>query len=240
MIKLQYQQGGVTKYLELMVDSIGELRPVFVRFSPYMRAEIDAVFSSGGQGAWPERAQGGDERQQSTAAARIEKIKATQYDSLAGAIRSSQRKVQRKIDRTPFSESKITQRQRKSVARYDEQLAELVRVAAGGPRNPTAHKVLYERIGRREQRAEKKIAAIESGQLLGRVANSFGITITKDGWAMFSSIPWAGAQNEGATVGHGARLPARTFLEWTPERITKFVELVQEHMLAKKDKAEKR
>lgn len=231
MLTIKYDDGGVSRSLDLMADSFAELGPVFRPFAKYMRKEVQAVFDSGGEGEWAPRTAESQAQYDETKAARIKKIEAGKYTSLIGSLRSSQKKVQRRIDRNPGGDSKLTARREKSIARYESQVAEVQRVAAGGAHNPAGQKKLYERIGRRDERAAKKIQAVESGALLGSIANSFRITWDKSSWTMASEIPWAGAHNDGATVGHGATLPRRRFLEWTPERLAKFVEFANAHVL---------
>lgn len=231
MLTIKFDDGGVSRSLDLMADSFAELGPVFRPFAGYMRKQVDQVFKSGGSGEWSERTEASQEHYDSTIAARVAKIEASKYRSLIGRLRGSQRAAQKRLSRTPQSNSKLTARRQKSVARYEAQIEEVQRVAAGGAHSPAGQKKLYERIGRRDARAAEKIEAVKSGQLLGRIANSFRIDWDKSSWTMASSIPWAGAHNEGATVGHGAKLPARPFLFWTPERLDKFVELANAHVL---------
>lgn len=214
----------------LLADSLAELRPCFGQFSRYMREEIDQVFASQGNGTWPKRQDDSQVRFDASKAARITKIRAGQYNSLRGRLRSEKRRAERRLARTPSS-SKLSETRRRSVQRYEAQLAELDRLAAGGDKNQRGMKGLYARAGRREQRAAAKIAAVESGALLGQIANSFAIDFDKTQWQMASRIPWAGVQNSGGPVGNGAELPARTFLEWTPARLQKFVEMCNAYTL---------
>jgi phage gpG-like protein len=230
MILLEWDDGGARKSCALMVDSLSELRPVFAEFTEWMRKVVDELFRTGGNGTWAPRSQRAQKRAVDQLAARIERVRSTQYDSLRGALRSERRRAERRLAKTPQTDSILTTRRQRSVERYEAQLAELERVAAGGARAPTGQKRLYARIERREKRARDKIEALQRGQLLGRIAQSISVKYDRTGWEMFSEIPWAGAQNEGATVGNNATLPARTFLEWTPPYIEKFVELAQAHI----------
>lgn len=236
MITLVYSDGGTQKSLEILADSFSELRPVMARFTKFMRGEIDKVFASGGDGEWPERSEQAQERYDASKQARIAKIEAGQYNSLRGALRSEKRRAERRAAKTPQSNSKLTASRQRSVARYEAQLAELEFIAAGGNKDRKGFRKLYERAGRREQRAQKKIEAVQSGQLLGQIANSIAVDFDKTKWEMFSRIEWAGAHNEGGVVGNGATLPARTFMEWTPRRLEKFVQMANEYILARAQK----
>ena len=168
-------------------------------------------------------------------AAKIEKIRSAQYSSLSGAVRSSQRKAARLLARTA-SESKLTERRRRSVEKYEAQLEEIKRIAQGGSKDQKGYRKLYERMSRREDRAAKKIERLERGAPLGQIANSFSIDFDKSNWEMFSRIPWAGVHNEGGTAGHGAKIPKRVFLEWTPERVEKFVQMANEYLASRAEK----
>ena len=239
MITLVYNDGGTQKSLQIMADSFSELRPVMARYTRYMREEIDKVFASGGDGEWAERSEGAQERYDATKAARIEKIEAGKYNSLRAALRSEKRRAERRAAKTPASNSKLTASRQRAVLRYEAKLAELEKYAATGEKS-AGNKKLYERIGRREQRAEQKKAAVQSGQLLGQVANSIAVDFDKTRWEMFSRIKkWSGVQNEGGKVGNNATLPARTFLEWTPRRIEKFAEMANAYVLERAEKAGK-
>ena len=235
-IRIEIETDGAVRELEILADSFAELRPVFAKFSVYMRGEIQSVFDSDGGGRWPERKVPkplGEEAK----AAKIEKIRSSQYSSLSGSLRSSQRKAARLLAKTPQSNSKLTAKRRKSVEKYESQLEEIKRIGAGGLKDQKGFRKLYERASRREDRATKKIDRLERGALLGQVANSFSISFDKSNWEMFSRIAWAGVHNEGGTAGHGAKIPARVFLEWTPERLEKFVAMANEFLANRADKS---
>lgn len=234
MLTIKIHDGGVEQSLEVMADSFAELGPIFRPFAKYKRGKVNEVFKSGGEGEWPERTAASQAQYDETKTSRIAKIEAGKYTSLVGSLRSSQRKVQRRLAKG--RDSKLTARREKSIARYEAQVAEVQRVQAGGEHNAKGQKKLYERIGRRDQRAAEKVAAVESGQLLGSIANSFQITWDKTTWAMRSEIPWAGAHEVGATVGHGSKLPKREFLYWTPADLQKFSELAQAHFVKQFEK----
>lgn len=233
---LQFNDGGTIHSLEVMADSFAELRPAFAEFTRYMRAEVDEVFRTGGNGSWPARSEEADKRQKATVGARIEKIEREKYTSLRGALRSEQRRAERRLAKTPASNSKLTERRRRSVARYEAQAAELERYAQGGQRQ-AGFKRLYERAGRREQRAAAKIEAVKRGDLLGRIAQSCSVKFDRSSWEMFSNITWAGVHNAGGTVAHGAKIPARTFLEWTLPRLQKFVEIANAYVMKRAARA---
>lgn len=237
MLKLHYTDGGAQKSLDIMADSLSELRPVMGRYTRWMRGEVDEVFRTQGHGAWPGRTEDSEAQFASTKSVRIAKIEAGKYDSLRGALRSEKRRAERNLAKTPASNSKLTERRRRSVLRYEAQLAELERVASGGSRDGKGQKKLYARIERRDQRAAAKIEAVESGQLLGQLANSITVDFDSTHWSMYSPVPFSEVQNKGGRVGRGAVLPARTFLEWTPQRIEMFARMANEYVIERAAKA---
>lgn len=247
MLTIEFDEGGTRQAIELLADSFTELRPVFATFSRWMREEIDEVFATDGHGAWPERKERSKNRALAQARARLQKIERGKYNSLRGRLRSERRRAERRLDTSlqpmlwrSASDSKLTEKRRRSVARYDAQQAELERVAAGGEKAAAGFAKLYERMARREKRAAAAVAAAERGAPLGRIAQSFTIDFDKSGWEMYSRIPWSAAHNEGATVAHNARLPARVFLEWTPARVRKFCELAQAFLIERAEKKAKK
>lgn len=84
--------------------------------------------------------------------------------------------------------------------------------------------------GLRERKARAEIAT--AGRVLGRIAQSittkFGILQVE----VASHIPWAGVQNEGGVVGHGAQLPARPFIYVTQDDVNVLVETVNNCLIA--------
>lgn len=245
MISIEFDDGGSKQSFELLADSFSELRPVFAKFTAYMRGQVDEVFRTGGNGEWPARSEVHDQRANANKQARIARVRANQFNSLRGALRSERRKAERRYAKSKKSvllelagvESKLTAKRRKSLERYEAQQRELERLQVGGSKDNPAYKKFYERVERREQRAQRKIESIERGEQLGQVAHSFSVLFDKQGWEMFSRIPWAGAHNEGATVGYGATLPARTFLTWTMPRLEKFVEMANAYFIERAEKA---
>lgn len=218
--------GDIEESLDVMGKSFAELRPMLSKFSKYMRQEIDKVFSSQGNGSWEGRSDAAQSKFDASKAAKIAKIEGSKYRSLVGSIRSSKKKAERRLEKATPTIGKLLTKSKwqsyakskkalasaqKSTARYADQLGQIDRFVATGDRSGLDKK-LVPRVERRDAKAAKKIAALEKGDLLGNIANSFQIDITGTSWSMASRIPWAGVHNEGGTVGHGAVIPARLFL----------------------------
>ena len=116
MLTIKFDTGGVEQSLELMADSFSELGPIFGKFTKYKRQRVQQVFSSGGEGEWAPRTEASQAEYDQTKASRIQKIERGKYTSLIGSLRSSQKKAQRRVDRTGPSDSKLTARRQKSVS----------------------------------------------------------------------------------------------------------------------------
>lgn len=239
MLTLKYDDGGVQRSLDLAIDSVSDLKPIFARFIKYLRPEIDKVFAAQGPG-WAPLAESSMEARKQKLEAVAEKIRSGSMRTLDRKLSGESGRVLRKLekraklmDRSERGQ-KLLGRAQKSVERQKAIRAEFERITAGqaGPIAKPAKK-LGERIERRQVRAEEKIKKYESGEVLGAIASSIGYEIKGANLEVFSHIPWAGAHNEGATVGHGARVPERKFLEWTPDRIAKLAEIAAAYVAEK-------
>ena len=243
MLTLKYDDGGVQRSLNLAIDSVSALRPIFGIYIKWLRPEIDKVFAAQGPG-WAPLADSSMEHRRQILGAVSEKLRSGAMRTLDRKLSSEAVRVQRKLEKRKAlmdkSErgQKLLGRAQKSDERQGLIRAEFERRQAGiaGPVDKAtakATKKLGERIERRQVRAEEKIKKYESGEVLGAVASSIGYEIKGANLEVFSHIPWAGAHNEGATVGHGARVPERKFLEWTPDRIAKLAEIAAAYVAEK-------
>lgn len=84
--------------------------------------------------------------------------------------------------------------------------------------------------GLRERRARAEIKA--AGKILGRVPGSIRSKQARNVLDVFSAISWAGVQNEGGAVGHGAQIPARAFMYVTGEDADVLAEIVSNRLAA--------
>lgn len=183
-----------------------------------MRGEIDKVFGAQGPGWVPRQDDSGIESKQETA-----KIRARQ--ALRTKLRADLRRATKRL--------RAGKGKQKAVDNRYEVLKEFERLSAGGSPDKSLlsdrkSKSLRGRIGRAEDKA-----AAEQGQVLGRIASSIKARVQGNVLEIYSSIPWAGVHNEGGTAGHGARIPERRFLEWTPERVAKLAEIAEQYVAEK-------
>lgn len=243
MLTLKYDDGGVQRSLDLAIDSLKDLDRIFARYIKWLRPEIDKVFDQQGPGWAPIAASTMAERKGRLEAV-AEKIRSGSMNTLRRKLGSEGGRVDRRLAKRQalkdYSEKgqKLVGRAQRAAERQRTIREEFERRAAGiaGPQTKDtakATKKLGERIGRRQGRAEEKIAAYERGEVLGAIASSIGYEVQGSTLTVFSHIPWAGAHNDGATVGRGARVPERKFLQWTPERIAKLAEITEQYVTEK-------
>lgn len=227
MIAIEVDTGGTVERMEILAKSFRDLRPVFAQFAKWLREDVQRVFDSEGDGQWPKRK---GELSQTRIAANVERIEANKYRSLQSSLRSSRKKAERRLLKT--TDSKLITRRQKSVQRYEEQLAEVAKLASGGERSE-GQKRLYDRVARRDALAQKRIADVKEGKLLAGIASSLRTDTEPTFFEMYSRIPWAGVHNFGGTGGKGANEPERKFLEWTPKRLRMFVEMANAYFTGK-------
>lgn len=233
MLTLQYTSAGVSRKMQLAVDSLSTLDQVLRRFNKeHLRPKIDQKFRSQGPG-WPGLAQATIERRGEQAGSVSARIRAKALNSLDRSLEREQGRAERALYRslTTPKQAHLTERRQKVLERHHRLRAEFERVRAGGmyPLPKEAGK-LGERIGRRHARAEERIRHYESGQALGQIASSIGSKIQAHTLIVESRIEWAGVHNEGGVAGHGAKIPARTFLELDAEDLDVLARMTAEHM----------
>ncbi len=239
VLTIEVNVGGQVRELQLMAARFGDLLPVMGPFSAYMRKQIDEGFETQGNGTWPDRKDSTQKAYNRTKEGRIAKVEANKFRGLQNRLRAELKRTSRPVeaaggmDAYAAMDPKAAARRAKSIARKQAQAAEVARIASGGAFQPKGQKALYQRVERRITQAENRKAAIERGEVLGRIANSFQIKFSRKNWEMFSVIPWASVHNEGGRAANGAVIPKRTFLEWTDERLDVFVEMSARYLAGK-------
>lgn len=239
-LTLQYNDGGLDEALELTIDALSDLTPIFVEFMKWLRPEIEKVFGQQGPG-WPEREQTSEQQYKKTLPARIEAIRSRALNPLQRSVMRSYQRAEKRLGKTAPTNSRLLERRRRTLAKQARQLEEIKRVNAGGASsNAREFAKLGQRVEKYRGRTEERVQAMEQGELLGRVATSIKSVIASNVLTIESTIKWAGVHNDGGVAGKGARMPERKFLEWTPERISKFVEIAQNYVVAKLEKKKAR
>jgi phage gpG-like protein len=241
-IRVTYDDKEVQKALRVTVDALTDLAPIFKRFLAWLRPEIQKVFDQQGPG-WAPLDKASKERRTKSMPELADRIRQRALNPLERSVgRTHSRAVKRFIKTSP--DAKLYERRKKTLAKQEAQHAEAQRIAQEqrdaiyGPL-PTGKQ--FAKIGQRVEKyrasAEERIAALERGDLLGRIASSIRSRIDRGSLTIESMIQWAGVHNDGGTAGNGARIPERKFLEWTPERIEKFIEIAQQYVTEKFNKS---
>lgn len=213
---LALELDGVRRRFGLLAKSAADLTPALRTFDRYYRARVAQRFASEGPG-WPPR----------TGATVARAGSAT-----APAGRAAQ-EVRRKLSRAYASAQKRHGAGKLSedrVASAHAALVELKRQRQGGTlgQQQGAAARLEQRVGRMREQAAGRAAG---GRTLGKIAGSIASSIKAGTLTVESKAPWAGAHNDGATVGHGAKLPARPFLFLDDTDREMFAEILRNHML---------
>jgi phage gpG-like protein len=224
----------------LTIEALRDLTPIFARFLKWLRPEIDKVFEQQGPG-WPSLKEDSAKQRAATIPAKSAIIRAKALNPLARSVLRTYGRAEKRLGRTAATSPLLARRQ-KTVAKQREQAEEIGNILLG--RGQTFGKAqfdkLHKRVDKYKAKAEDRIKKLENGELLGRIASSIRAEIEKGTLIIESGIEWAGIHNDGGTAGNGARIPKRTFLEWTPERIEKFIEIAQQYVIEKLTKDDAR
>lgn len=189
------------------------------RWSGYFRSQ--ATRAAEEQAGWPPWSEATRDRYQQT---RTSKITAT------GQIRESYAK-------------RLTQhlqrRARQGVVGAESDLQELLRLRGG--LRPDRSKVVTSRALEQLRRGLDRAAAGKRGggdrrqlarkKLLGRLPRMNASAIEGTTAKLLSRVPWSDVHNSGGGAGHGARIPARTWLEIDDQDRIILVEIVRDTLL---------
>lgn len=223
----------------MAIESLRDLDLIFKRFLKWLRPEINKVFEQQGPG-WAPLKEDTAKQRAASIPAKSEIIRAKALNPLARSVLRTYGKAEKRLGKTAATSPLLARRQ-KTVAKQREQAEEAGNILLGrGASAGRQFKKLHERVEKYKAKAEEKIKKLESGDLLGRIASSIRAEISKGTLVIESGIEWAGIHNDGGTAGKGAHIPKRTFLEWTPERIDKFVEIAQQYLIEKLTKDDAR
>lgn len=128
-------------------------------------------------------------------------------------------------------------RARQGVASAPADLAELARLRAGGaPRPDYQGGKAVQQLGRALERARKgrRVGGdrrlVARRKLLGRLPRMLVRTVARTAVTLTNPVDWSGAQNRGGRAGHGAQLPARTWLDIDDQDRVVLVEIVQDSL----------
>lgn len=137
-------------------------------------------------------------------------------------------------------EQQLRRRARQGSITAQSDLSELQRLRAG--LMPDRSKVVssralealrkgVERAAKTGKRVGGDRRAIARKKLLGRLPRMQRPEISGSTVKMVNMVPWSGVHNEGGTAGHGAREPARTWLDIDEQDRVVLVEIVRDSLL---------
>lgn len=79
--------------------------------------------------------------------------------------------------------------------------------------------------------ARQSVSFLGGKKLLGQLPDTVSYKADALSATARSPVPWAGAHNEGATVGRGSKLPKRTFVWVPPEVLQRLVKRMLEKVI---------
>lgn len=198
--------------LELLTDRLSDLSPVLREFDKYKRERVQAIFDAQGPG-WAPRADGKGADQ--VLAERETKIRQGALEELRSALLSNVRRASKRV-RTGKGKVSAKLRADMVLAQFDDMLkngsVDFDALAGRTRKGAVDQRFFKARTGRAVSRYRGAEDAAK--RLLGKIPQSIVSKVEKGLLTIESTIPWAGVQNEGGTVGRDAEIPARPFLFW--------------------------
>jgi phage gpG-like protein len=199
MLTLSLNVDGVQRKIKTLAKTARDVEPALKIFDRYYRARVDQRFASQGPG-WPARAESTEANQQR----RERQARALAAHQLKRKLKKEYRRALKRLQRGKGTAT--------AIGRRYLVLKEFERQMAGG--------ILGQQTGA-DRRLEKSVAGLRerkgraeakaSQRLLGKMPSSMFSKIANGTLVVGSKFKFAGVQNEGATVGHGAKVPARPF-----------------------------
>lgn len=210
---------------DLLTDSYQDLNPVLAELSKFKQAKIADLFASGGAGRWPEASGRTQQRQWKGALASAKSAPEALRGKLDLELRRARKRLEQLVERGVVTRTDRRGRIKdvrkgavNAVARRAFVAAEFERHMQAGseigaaptttPEQAKAAKGLGARLQRAVGRAQKRP--------LGHLAQTIRATI--QGGILTIDSDWNSpaplALNDGATVGHGAKVEPRPFLYW--------------------------
>lgn len=224
----------------LVTDALRDIGPVLREFDRYKRGKISELFASEGNGQWAPRSERSEDRGWQRA---LERVRRAPQGLLRRLTRDYGRALSRAsaprtvsliggMTATVTGKSNAVARRGFVLKAFEKileggDIAELRRFESPDRRLQKSVRGLEARLGRETARAQR------AGQLLAGVAATIrseirGGTMTIDSaW----DSPAVAALHDGATVGRGAVLPPRPFLEWDDSDVEFFRVLLRQRAL---------
>jgi hypothetical protein len=229
---ITYDDGGVTRGLELAADSLDDLEPIFKEFLPWLAEDVAKVFH--GENNWPAL---DDKTLQNRAAnldAQIQKIRRGAVEGISRKLAREQLRAHKRYARAENrgggrlsikSAAGFLARSQRTQQRHERTREAFEALRAGREARAEEAKRLAPRLIRAAVRAENKIIELQSGEPLTGMQRTLTGNVGQDFLEYFSRWDKSWIHNDGGRAGNNAEIPMRRFLEWTPARIAKLAEI---------------
>lgn len=224
--KLSANVNGITKTIDVIVDSLKDVNEVLSRFGKYLRLKAGRKFSEQGPG-WSELKKSSVTRK--VRASRTQLEKKLKKELAKAETRAATDKIVTYV--SPGGQSfQILKKQgtQKSVDNKRAILEEFKRLESGGSvpsgLNEKKEAKLKERISRADAKGKR---------ILGNLSNSIKASVSKGTLIIRSEVPWSAVHNDGGSAGHGAQLPKREFLAVDEEDLDILESFLLEHIESK-------
>lgn len=216
---------GVSRKMILLVDATKDINAPLRQFGKYLRNKSKQKFANEGPG-WEPLADSTKERLEHTRTGRI----TAQGKIRASVVPKIQRYLKTSVKDLVKQELKVKHRFNSNLElallrkeKQERQLKTLEKLESD------IEKMKAKPLDKR--RRGKK--AIEKHKLLGRLASTLTAEVKNSVLVVRSKAGEIGKiHNEGGVAGHGAKIPARTFLELDDDDVKVLKALLEHHLLA--------
>lgn len=228
MIDAAIDLSGIERKLDLMIDAAKNPAPAMRTFGTYLRGRIKGAFATEG----PPLAAATLAHRASAGAKKVEKGLSRALARANVAVKRQEAEQGRQALIALFGgrqSAKVRRPGYKIVARRKAALAKFRRRRRGGF-VATTDANLKDR-QKVDAATDKAIAAAVNQPILGRAADTIRAKVKGDTLTVDSRWEILDAHHKGATVGHGAKLPARPRVELEEGDMDVLVEVMRNHLL---------
>ena len=212
-MRLKVKKAGSVELLAKLQEAARNTDELMQRMGSYVRAvAVEKIDSGEGLAPWAESTR---KKYEQTGTSKI---------TASGRVRAS---VAKKLDQTFRKKGNDQARQ------------ELRAVLSGSSVKPKNKTVAA--LQRKLDRAKQQLAAgktvnigakkAEKHKLLGSLGRAFSVKASSSQASVTNNVPFSGVLQEGGTVGNGARLPERRFLEVSSEVRRRLASITLDHFL---------
>ena len=212
-MRLKVKKAGSVDLLAKLQEAARNTDELMMRMGSYVRAvSVEKIDSGDGLAPWAESTK---KKYENTGTGKI---------TASGRVRAS---VAKKLDQTFRRKGN------------DEARRELRAVLGGSSVKPKNKTVAA--LQRKLERAKQQLAKggsvnigkrkAEKHKLLGSLGRAFSVKASSSQATVINNVPFSGVLLEGGTVGGGARLPARRYLEVSSDVRRRLADITLEHFL---------